>query len=125
MALVLRLHIRTDRNDLEAVHSSIGGLREEQVRAAVMFFTGETGRLERRDFPVDSGNPACPRRPGTFRFSPRRAPPGLWLLPPPDVPRESLPLQGVPPPVDNDQVAPWPRRMRLGQKEEEAYRQFW
>jgi hypothetical protein len=90
-----------------------------------MFFTDETGRLERRDFPVEFDNPAWPCRPRNFMFRPRRATPRLWLLPPPDGSREFLALHGVPPPVDNDQVAPWPCRMRLGQKEEEAYRQFW
>src|SRR5262249_56497727 len=41
----------------DAIFSSIGGLREWQVCASIMFFTDGTDRLERRDFPVEFGNP--------------------------------------------------------------------
>jgi hypothetical protein len=107
----------------DPILSSIGGSREEQVCASVTFFTDETDRLGRRDFPVEFGNPGY-GRPRDFMFRPRRVTPKLWLLPPPWNSRELLSLDGVPPALDWRGIYPrcW------GQPEGKAFKaydQFW
>src|SRR5262245_2238035 len=94
---------------------------EDQTCASVMFFTEQTDRLGRRDFPVEFSNPGSGTlRPMDFIFRPRSLTPKLWLLPPPWRSRELLTLDGVPPPLDwrGSYPGSW------GQ-EEKAYEQFW
>jgi uncharacterized protein YwqG len=106
----------------DPIFSSIGALREEQVSASVMFFTEQTARLGRRDFPVEFSNPGARLvRPKDFIFRPRRVTPKLWLLPPPYGSRELLALDGMPPPPGwtGIDLRCW------GEPEYDAYEQFW
>jgi hypothetical protein len=107
----------------DPIFSSIGGDREDQVFASVIFLGDEVDRLGRRDFPVEFANPAY-GLPGNFMFRPRRMTPKPWLLPPPFGSRELGALDGVPPPLD------WRGRYPKcwGEPEDKAftaYRRFW
>ena len=105
-----------------------GWSSDDKSCASVMFFTGQTDRLARRDLPVELSNPAAglPRpedflfEPRDVIFRPRRLTPRLCLLPPPFNSCELLTLDGLPPPG-------WrfiyPKRWEG--KTAKAYQQFW